>query len=322
MAIKRIGVLTSGGDAPGMNAAIRAVVRMGVHHGLEVFGIRRGYQGLLDGDLFQMESKDVSEIIGLGGTILYTARCDDMTTDEGCTAAAENCKAFGLDAIICIGGDGTFRGAAELSRRGINVIGVPATIDLDIASTDYTIGFDTAVNTAMEAIDKIRDSSASHSRCSIVEVMGRTAGYIAMWAGVACGAEAILIPEKYDYNEEALVQKILDTKATGKKHFLIVNAEGIGHSTSLAKRIEEKSGISTNATVLAYIQRGGSPSAKDRYYASIMGARTVELLLDGKKNRVVAHKLGEFPDYDITEATLMKKEIEEDLYKIALELKR
>ena len=304
---KTIGVLTSGGDAPGMNAAIRAVVRTAIAKGFRVVGIRHGYAGLLREDIFEMTAKDVSEIIHRGGTILYTARSKSFATPSGEEQAAQICRAHGMDGLVVIGGDGSFRGAAALAERGINTIGVPGTIDLDIACTDYTIGFDTAINTAMEAIDKIRDTSASHERVSIIEVMGRRAGYIALWSGIACGAEEVLLPELYDYNDRALIERIRERHAVGRRHHIIVNAEGVGHSESMAARIEEATGIETRATNLGYMQRGGAPSCKDRVYASLMGARAVELLAEGKSCRVVAYKDGEFVDYDIQEALAMTK---------------
>jgi 6-phosphofructokinase 1 len=314
--IKTIGVLTSGGDAPGMNAAIRAVVRRGISQGKKVVGIKRGYMGLLAGEIVEMRSHDVSEIIERGGTILQTARCAEFETVEGQEAGAKMCRELGIDGIIVIGGDGSFRGAQKLAALGINTIGVPGTIDLDIACTDYTIGFDTAVNTAMEAIDKVRDTSTSHERCSIIEVMGRNAGYIAMWCGIANGAEDILLPEKYDYDEQKLVNHISDNRKRGKKHHIIINAEGIGHSVSMAKRIEAATGMETRATILGHMQRGGSPSCKDRVYASIMGAYAVDLLCKGKSNRVVVHSKGDFTDFDINDALLMTKEISEYQFEI------
>ena len=316
--INTIGVLTSGGDAPGMNAAIRAVVRRGIAQGKNVVGIKRGYAGLLQGEVEEMKPWYVSDIIERGGTILQTARCLEFQTPEGQQKGAQVCKEMGIDGIIVIGGDGSFRGAQKLAGLGINTIGVPGTIDLDIACTDYTIGFDTAVNTAMEAIDKVRDTSTSHERCSIIEVMGRNAGFIAMWCGIACGAEDILLPEKYDYDEQKLVNHIIENRKRGKKHHIIINAEGIGHSVSMAKRIEAATGMETRATILGHMQRGGSPSCKDRVYASTMGALAVDLLCKGKSNRVVVHKQGEFTDLDIDDALLMTKDISEyqyDIYK-------
>ena len=275
--IKTIGVLTSGGDAPGMNAAIRAVVRTAIAKGLKVKGILKGYNGLLNDEIIDMDALSVADIIHRGGTILYTARCLEFITPEGQQKAAEICKKHGIDGLIVIGGDGSFRGAQKLAALGINTIGVPGTIDLDIACTDYTIGFDTAINTAMEAIDKIRDTSTSHERCSIIEVMGRNAGYIALWCGIANGAEDILLPERYNNDEQALINSIINNRKKGKRHHIIVNAEGIGHSTSMARRIEAATGIETRATILGHMQRGGSPTCKDRMYASIMGAYAVSL---------------------------------------------
>ena len=308
--IKTIGVLTSGGDAPGMNAAIRAVVRTAIARGIKVKGIKKGYQGLLNEEIIDMEARHVSDMIQLGGTVLGTARCVEFVTPEGQQKGAEICREHGIDGIVVIGGDGTFRGAQKLSALGINTIALPGTIDLDIACTDYTIGFDTAVNTAMQAIDKVKDTSASHERCSIIEVMGRDAGYIALWCGIANGAEDILIPEKYDYNEQSIINSIISNRRKGKSHHLIINAEGIGHSTSMAKRIEAATGIETRATILGYMQRGGTPTAKDRYFASIMGAYAVDIMLAGKTNRAVGYRHGEFTDYDIDEALQMKKEID------------
>lgn len=315
-AVKTIGVLTSGGDAPGMNAAIRAVVRTAIHHGLKVKGIMRGYAGLLSEEIVDMDTTSVSDIMHRGGTILYTARCMEFTTPEGQEMGAEICKKHGIDGIVVIGGDGSFRGAGKLAALGVNTIGVPGTIDLDIACTDYTIGFDTAVNTAMEAIDKVRDTSTSHERCSIIEVMGRNAGYIALWCGFANGAEDVLLPERYDGDEQALINRIIDNRKRGKKHNIIINAEGIGHSTSMARRIEAATGIETRATILGYMQRGGTPTCKDRVYASIMGAKAAMLLSEGKSNRVVAYKNGAYVDFDIQEALGMKKDIPEDQYEI------
>ena len=315
--LKTIGVLTSGGDAPGMNAAIRAVVRTGIKRGLKVKGIKKGYMGLLNEEIIDMEPRSVSEIIQRGGTILGTARCTEFKTKEGQAKGADICRKHGIDGIIVIGGDGSYRGAQALSRLGINTIGLPGTIDLDIACTDYTIGFDTAVNTAMQAIDKVKDTSSSHERCSIIEVMGRNAGYIALWCGIANGAEDILLPEKYDFNEQNIINNIIDNRKRGKTHHIIINAEGIGHSTSMARRIEAATGIETRATILGYMQRGGSPTCKDRYYASIMGAYAVDIMLQGKTNRVVGYRHGEFVDFDIEDALNMEKGINEYQYEIA-----
>lgn len=309
--IKTIAVLTSGGDAPGMNAAIRAVTRTAISRGLTVKGIKRGYMGLLNEEIIDMEPRHVSDIIQRGGTVLGTARCMEFKREEYQKKGADICRKHGIDGIVVIGGDGSYRGAQALSRHGINAVGLPGTIDLDIASTDYTIGFDTAVNTAMQAIDKVKDTSSSHERCSIIEVMGRNAGYIALWCGVANGAEDILIPEKYDYNEQEIINHIIVSRKRGKIHHLIINAEGIGHSNSMARRIEAATGIETRATILGYMQRGGCPTAIDRYYASIMGAYAVDIILQGKSNRVVGYRHGEFVDYDIEDALEMQKSIDE-----------
>ena len=314
--IKTIGVLTSGGDAPGMNAAIRAAVRRGLQKGVQMKGILKGYDGLMNEEIIDMTAKDVSDTIERGGTILYTARCAEMRTEEGQKKAAETCRKHGIDGLVVIGGDGSFAGAQKLANLGINAVGVPGTIDLDIACTEYTIGFDTAVNTAMEAIDKVRDTSTSHERCSIIEVMGRNAGYIALWCGIANGAEDILLPENYDYDEQKIIENIIENRRKGKKHHIIINAEGIGHSTSMARRIEAATGIETRATILGHMQRGGSPTCKDRVYASIMGAYAVDLLLEGKTKRVVGYRNGEYVDFDINEALAMTKSIPEYQYEI------
>ena len=315
--IRTIGVLTSGGDAPGMNAAIRAVVRTALGKGLKVRGIRKGYQGLLNEEIIDLSARDVSDTIQRGGTILQTARCDEMRTEEGQQKAAAICKKYGIDGLVVIGGDGSFAGAQKLSNLGINTIGIPGTIDLDIACTEYTIGFDTAVNTAMEAIDKVRDTSTSHERCSVIEVMGRDAGWLALWCGIANGAEDILLPEKYDYNEQNIINNIITNRKHGKTHHIIINAEGIGHSTSMARRIEAATGIETRATILGYMQRGGSPTAKDRYYASIMGAYAVDIMLEGKTNRVVGYQHGEFIDFDIEDALQMEKGINDYQFEVS-----
>ena len=320
--VKTIGVLTSGGDAPGMNAAIRAVVRTAINKGMKVKGIMRGYAGLLQEEIVDMDGTSVADTIGRGGTILYTARCPEFMTEEGQKRGAEICRKHNIDGLVVIGGDGSYRGAGKLSALGINTVGLPGTIDLDIACTDYPIGFDTAINTAMEAIDKVRDTSTSHERCSIIEVMGRNAGYIALWCGIANGAEDILLPERYDGNEQALIDRIIENRKRGKKHNIIINAEGIGHSTSMARRIEAATGIETRATILGHMQRGGTPTCKDRVYASIMGARAAELLCEGKSNRLVAYKHGEFVDFDIQEALQMKKDISEEQFEIAKMLAR
>ena len=320
--INTIGVLTSGGDAPGMNAAIRAVVREAIANGKRVMGIKRGYAGLLQEEIYEMHTTDVSDIIQRGGTILQTARCKEFTTAEGQQKGAEICRQHGIDGMIVIGGDGSFRGAQKLAYYGINTVGVPGTIDLDIACTDYTIGFDTAVNTAMDAIDKVRDTSTSHERCSIIEVMGRGAGFIALWCGIANGAENVLLPEKYDYDEQALVNSIIDNRKKGKKHHIIMNAEGIGHSVSMAKRIEAATGVETRATILGYMQRGGRPTARDRMMASLMGAHAVDLLCAGKSNRVVGTRDGKLMDMDIDEALQMGKSVDEFEYLISCNLSK
>ena len=315
--IRTIGVLTSGGDAPGMNASIRAVVRTALSKGVKVRGIRRGFHGLLKEEIIDMSARDVADIIQRGGTTLLTARCKSMMTEEGQQKAAAICKKYGIDGLVVIGGDGSFRGAQKLSSLGVNTIGVPGTIDLDIACTEYTIGFDTAVNTAMEAIDKVRDTSTSHERCSIIEVMGRDAGYLALWCGIANGAERILLPEEHDYDEAELIEDIKESMRRGKKNYIIINAEGVGDSINLAKRIETATGIETRATILGHMQRGGSPTCKDRMYASIMGSKAVDLLLEGKSNRVVGYRHGEYVDFDIDEALKMNKGIPQYQYEIS-----
>ena len=314
--IKTIGVLTSGGDAPGMNAVIIAIVRVGIVQGFKVKGIKRGFAGLLQEEIIDMDVTKVCETIQKGGTILQTARCPEFMTAEGQERGAEICKKHGIDAVIVIGGDGSFRGAQKLAEHGINVIGIPGTIDLDIPCTDYTIGFDTAVNTAMDAIDKVRDTSTSHERCSIIEVMGRNAGYIALWCGIANGAEDVLIPEKRDFSVQSIINNIVENRKKGKKHHIIINAEGIGNSNSMAKTIESATGIETRATILGYMQRGGSPTCKDRVYASTMGAKAIELLLEGKENRIIGYKDGKYVDFDIDEALAMEKDISEFQYKM------
>ncbi len=319
-AVKTIGVLTSGGDAPGMNAAIRAVVRTGISYGLKVKGIKRGYAGLLEEDIIDMDNLSVSDIIQTGGTILYTARCLEFKELECQKKAAEICRKHGIDGIVVIGGDGSFMGASKLSEQGINTIGVTGTIDIDIACTEYTIGFDTAINTAMEAMDKLRDTSESHERCSIVEVMGRTAGHIALWTGIASGAEYILTTEKYHGDIQRIISKIQDRRRIGKKNHIIVNAEGIGNSNEMAKIIEQATGIETRATILGHIQRGGNPTCKDRVFASAMGTKAVELLCEGMSNRVVGYRAGEFVDYDIQEALAMSKDLDPYLFHITKKL--
>lgn len=317
-----IGVLTSGGDAPGMNAAVRAVVRTAIVDGMQVKGIRRGYAGLLDEEIFDMDSRSVADILTRGGTMLLTARCKEFMQPEYQQKAADILHRQGIDGLVVIGGDGSFRGAKALAHLGIRTIGVPATIDMDIACTEYTIGFDTAINTAMDAIDKIRDTSASHERCCIVEVMGRRAGYIALYSAIAAGAEEVLLPETYDYDEEKIISHILENRAKGKKLHMIINAEGVGDSLGMAERIQRRTGIDTRATLLGHIQRGGHPTCKDRVYASMMGAKAEELLRDGKSNRVVAYYHGEYKDFDIDEALAMQKHLPEDMLVISRKLIR
>lgn len=315
--VSTIGVLTSGGDAPGMNAAIRSVVRVATARGIKVMGINKGYNGLLSGDVVELIPRSVSDIVQRGGTILQTARCLEFIKPEGQQRGAEMCKVFGIDGLVVIGGDGSFQGAEKLANLGINTIGIPGTIDLDIACTEYTIGFDTAVNTAMDAINKIRDTSTSHQRCSIIEVMGRNAGYIALWCAIGSGAEIVLIPEKERPSDEEIIKQILDNKHHGKKHCLIIVAEGVGGVDALAKKVEQVTGIETRATILGHLQRGGSPTAVDRLHASMMGAKAVDLLCEGKAKRVVSYVKGKYVDYDINEALAMKKDIDEYMYEVS-----
>ncbi len=314
--MKTIGVLTSGGDAPGMNAAVRAGVRTAASLGMTVKGIRRGYNGLIEGDIIDLDIRSVSDIIHRGGTVLYTARSPRFKTEEGMAEAIANCKKFGIEGIAVIGGDGSYRGARDLSLRGIPCVGIPGTIDNDISSTQYTIGFDTAMNTAMEMVDKIRDTAQSHDRCSVVEVMGRRAGYIALQTGIAVGATAILVPE-VEVKIEDVIQKIRDTQKTGKKHFIVVVAEGIGGVEDIAKKIEESTGIESRATVLGHVQRGGSPTVRDRVMATQMGYAAVELLNKGIGNRVICYRDGKIVNEDIYEALNMKKPFDDDMYNIA-----
>lgn len=311
MSVRRIGVLTSGGDAPGMNACVRAVVRTALYHGVECYGIRRGYNGLITGDIIQLNEKNIAHIINRGGTILYTARSKDFLTEEGQKKAASTCKFLGLDGIVAIGGDGTFRGAAALSKYGLNVICIPATIDNDISCTNYSIGFDTAANTAIECIDKLRDTMQSHERCSIVEVMGRNAGYLAMYVGLAVGATAILVPEKpFDF-EEDLIEKIRKARLNGFTHYMIVVAEGAGSAADIASRLREAIDLDPRVTVLGHIQRGGCPTGRDRVNATKMGYMAVEMLLAGKTNRVICTHNGAFTDVDIQEGLAMQKSIQQ-----------
>lgn len=317
---KTIAVLTSGGDAPGMNAAVRAVTRAALSKGIKVYGVRRGYNGLLNGDVFEMNLRSVSDILSKGGTVLYTARSPEFNTKEGVKKAADNCKKLGIDGVVVIGGDGSFRGARDLTGEGIPCIGVPGTIDNDISSSDYTIGFDTAMNTAMEMIDRIRDTAQSHDRCSVVEVMGRRCGDIALEVGIAIGASAILVPEvPYDLKKD-VIDVLLKNRETGKKHFIVVVAEGIGGIDGIVKEIEAQTGIETRGTVLGHVQRGGSPTLRDRVVASRMGYRAVELLEEGQSNRVVVMKDNHIVDYDITEALAMKKQFNTKLFNIAHEI--
>lgn len=311
-----IGVLTSGGDAPGMNAAVRAVVRTAIASGMTVKGIRRGYNGLIEGDIIDLDVRSVSDIIHRGGTVLYTARSPRFKTEEGMKEAIDNCKKFGIEGIVVIGGDGSYRGARDLSMRGIPCVGVPGTIDNDISSTEYTIGFDTAMNTAMEMVDKIRDTAQSHDRCSVVEVMGRRAGYLALQTGIAVGATAILVPE-VEYKVEDVIKKIRETQKTGKKHFIIVVAEGVGGVEKIAEEIEKSTGIESRATILGHVQRGGNPTVRDRVIATQMGYAAVKLLKDGIGNRVIGLKKGEIVNYDIYEALNMKKPFDDEMYEIA-----
>ena len=318
MAQKSIAVLTSGGDAPGMNAAVRAVVRAGINKGMRVYGVYRGYNGLLNGDVQKMNLRSVSDIIGFGGTMLYTARSEEFATPAGIKKAADFCRSIDVSGVVVIGGDGSFKGARALTNAGINCIGIPGTIDNDIACSEYTVGFDTAMNTAIQMVDRIRDTAQSHDRCSIVEVMGRRCGDIALQTGIATGATAILVPE-IPYNiERDVIQRIVNTQKTGKKHFIVVVAEGVGKVAELANYIENRLGIETRATILGHVQRGGSPTLRDRVVASEMGFRAVELLEKNLGNRVVAMKDGKIVDLDINEALDMQRVFDEDLYKIAM----
>ncbi len=314
--IKKIGVLTSGGDAPGMNAAIRAVVRTALSKGMEVYGVKRGYVGLITGDIVKMDERSVSDIIHTGGTILYTARCPEFRTAEGVAKGKAKCDELGIEGLVVIGGDGSFRGAADLSAQGMLCIGIPGTIDNDIACTDYTIGFDTAMNTAMELADKLRDTSQSHDRISVIEVMGRGAGHIAVHTGVACGATDIITKEM-PYDLDAIAKTMLEKKAMGKQNFVVIVAEGIGHSQEIATALQEKTHIEARATILGHVQRGGSPTLRDRVEATRMGYYAVELLEQGIGNRVVGIKDSKLVDYDIQEALSMTKPYDERLHHIA-----
>lgn len=317
--MEKIAILTSGGDAPGMNAAIRAVVRTALYHGIEVMGVQRGYSGLINGELFKMDRSSVSDIIHRGGTILRTARCQEFKKEEVRIKAANILKAYGIDALVVIGGDGSFTGAKLLSKLGVKTVGLPGTIDNDLSYTDFTIGFDTALNTIIDGIDKIRDTSTSHERVSIIEVMGRDCGDLALYAGIAGGAEYIITPEK-GFSKEELCKVVLEGKQKGKIHNLVLLAEGIGGAQELAKYVESVTGIETRATVLGHIQRGGSPSATDRILASKMGAKAVEVLIEGKTSRVIGIKNNEIIDQDIDEALALDRVFDDELFKMADEI--
>ncbi len=315
--MKKIAVLTSGGDAPGMNAAVRAVVRTGLSRGIEVVGVYRGYNGLINADFAPMNLRSVSDIIHRGGTMLYTARCPEFKTEEGLQKAIASCRENGIEGVIAIGGDGSFRGAQDLTRRGLPCIGIPGTIDNDISCCEYTIGYDTALNTCMEMIDKLRDTAQSHDRCSVVEVMGRHAGYLALNVGIAVGATSIVVPEvPFDFQRD-IIDRMKATFATGKKHFIIIVAEGVGHVIEMAKEIEKQTGIESRATILGHVQRGGSPTLRDRVLASEMGHYAVEILLQGKSNRVVAIQNDQIMDFDIEEALRMKKPFDMHRFEMA-----
>ncbi len=314
--MKKIAILTSGGDAPGMKAAMRAIVRIALDNGIEVMGVNRGYAGLINGELFPMDRHSVSDIVHRGGTILRTARCPEFKTEEGRKKAANVLKVFGIDGLVVIGGDGSFTGARLLSKLGVLTVGLPGTIDNDLAYTEYTIGFDTALNTVLDAINKLRDTSSSHERVSIVEVMGRHCGDLALYAGIAGGAEGIIVPEK-EFDKDELCKTILEGKLKGKNHNLILLAEGIGGANELAKYVEEMTGIETRATILGHIQRGGSPSAFDRILASKMAAKAVEVLIEGKTARVVGVRDGKIIDEEIDEALAMESKFDERLYEIS-----
>ncbi len=320
MGAKSIAVLTSGGDAPGMNAAVRAVVRTGLSYGMRVMGVQRGYNGLLNGEIVEMNLRSVSDIIHRGGTVLYTARSPEFNTPAGVQQAAANCRSMGIQGVVVIGGDGSFRGARDLTGAGIPCICVPGTIDNDIASSEYTIGFDTAMNTAVNMVDRLRDTMESHDRCSVVEVMGRRCGDLALQTGIAVGATSILVPEvKYDFQKD-IIDRMRFTQKTGKKHFIIVVAEGVGGVNELAQKIEDTTGIETRATILGHVQRGGSPTLRDRVVGSHMGAIAATLLYNGKSNRVVVMQGGRIVDLDITEALNMKRVFDKDLYATALRI--
>lgn len=318
--MKSIAVLTSGGDAPGMNPAVRAVVRTACQRGIKVYGVDRGYTGLINGDIHEMKLRSVSDIITRGGTILYSARCPEFKTEEGLQKAVATCKKFGIEGMVIIGGDGSFRGARDLSLRGIPCIGLPGTIDNDISCTDYTIGYDTCLNTIVQMVDRIRDTSESHDRCTVVEVMGRGAGYLALEAGIAVGATSIIVPEvEYDI-ERDVIARIREFQKTGKKHFIVIVAEGVGGTAEIAKKIEAETGVESRATILGHVQRGGSPTARDRIMASQMGSRAVDLLTQGIGNRVVGIRDNKIVDFDIFEALKMTKTIDMKDYELAHEI--
>ncbi len=308
----KIAVMTSGGDAPGMNAAIRAVVRTAIYNGYQVYGINRGFSGLLEADIREMDARSVAGIIDRGGTILRSARCKEMMTPEGQEKAGNICKALGITALVVIGGDGSITGAHKLAKHGINAIGIPGTIDLDLVCSEYTIGFDTALNTAMEAIQKIRDTAGSHQRCSIVEVMGRNCGELALWSGIATGADEVILPEIGEFSIDELISTIITRRADGKKHNIVVMAEGVGGTTEVAKTIEAKTGIETRATILGHLQRGGSPTAYDRYIASLMGAKAVELIHNNEQNKIVIMKNNKIDSIDIDEGLAMQGQVKID----------
>ncbi|MCQ2474641.1 MAG: 6-phosphofructokinase [Clostridia bacterium] len=318
--MKTIGVLTSGGDAPGMNAAVRAVVRTACENGMKVYGINRGYQGLIDDDLRELNIRSVSDIIHRGGTMLHSARCLAFKDESGMQKAIETCKKYGIEGIVVIGGDGSFRGARDLSLRGIPCIGVPGTIDNDIVSTDYTIGYDTCLNTVMQMVDRVRDTVESHSRCVVVEVMGNKCGDLTLNSGIAVGATAIVIPEIQSDIEKHVIERIRRTQKTDKKHFIVMVAEGIGGVEALARKIEQECGVESRAVILGHVQRGGSPTVRDRVMASQMGYHAVQLLMQGIGNRVVVMKNDKIIDFDIYEALSMKKPVNDELYKIAHEI--
>jgi len=318
--IKTIGVLTSGGDAPGMNAAVRAVVRTAISRGIRVMGIRRGYNGLINGDMFEMNLRSGSDIIHRGGTMLYTARCPEFKTQEGIEKGVKACKDYHIDGLVVIGGDGSFRGARDLSLGGIPCVAIPGTIDNDIGASDYTIGFDTALNTVMEMVDRLRDTCQSHDRCSVVEVMGRHAGYLALHAGIAVGATAVIVNEIPFDIERDIFDVMKRTALTGKKHYIIIVSEGVGGVSELAKKIEDRTGVETRATVLGHVQRGGTPTVRDRYMASCSGFHAVELLEQGIGNRVVVVKNDKIVDMDIYEALNTKKPYPVDIHNMAQEI--